>query len=263
MSRIESISSVKWGFPFSGPNTKEPSKLLCQVTLNHEIVSGMIFHDCLVNIAHAHRNYGDENRYICYGTWAGPGFVWLLYPLQDMKDMDKLLLDQKALMETVDDKNNNYTKAVDDLKATLISQEKHILKYDEELSNIRTSVGDAPSDYIYYIEVQIKKSVEKEHLKKCVKEFIEVNNYVDKGHNWVTYTGDSDDKYQMHIFVPARTFSEIDEWKSIKSIFEEYEKSKGVNTNGRGELYSNIVGIRTHLMTFVPSCDNSGFEFSK
>lgn len=255
MTKIIPRGDVRWGFPLLAPNHIEPSQYLYQITLDHEIAPGMLFHDCLVEMATAHLKHPNGARFSCYGSWIGLGLVWLYYPLQSADDVSNLLPNEQCLMDTKGEIEGKKIYA--DFISTLSSQDKKVLEYLPDFSNIKIQAADTPFEYVYYIIAQLDNTVVKElSFKNAVKSITAAHNEHKNGLQWVTYQelGTSN----VHLFIPMRKLGCMDKWPQLATVLDGKNKSEIYQI--RQTLYSGIKAHHNYLMTFVPSCDNSGCE---
>jgi hypothetical protein len=257
MGKIVMTGDMVWNFPYFKPDGESPSPYLCQVELDHEIPPGMLFHDCLVAIANGHKAHTQGTTYSCYGSWIGNGLVWLLYPLESLDEDTKRISDETALCDTqgVDAGRKVYA----DFKGTLISDKKKLLEYVEAYSHpkAKNEDGSTPMEYLFYSTIQLSPHCEEVEFGIAYKKIIEAHRQHPQGIHWLTYkeVGGS----ALHTFAPMRRFGEMDTWPSLVEVLSVYDPVESAWI--RDIYYQNIQSQKVQIMTYVPSCDNSGAEF--
>lgn len=255
MGAIIVSSDTKWGFPYFGPNHQNPAPFLYQVELDHEIPPGMLFHDCLVSIANAHKQHPEGNIYACYGTWIGRGLVWLLYPLDKIQAKETLLDDEETLCYALGTEAGK--KRYEEYRSTLISDKGTTLQFLPQFSRLKKDQEDTPMEYLYYITLKLSNNPMDLTFKKAIESIIKAHNQHPQGNYWVTYY--QEQANELHIYAPMRRFSEMDDWQSLKSILSVLGDDEA--HQARRHYYANVLSKKVQIMTFVPSCDNSGSEF--
>lgn len=254
MGKIVTTGDLRWGFPFTKPNSNQPSPYLYQVILDHEIPPGMLFHDCLVSIAESHKQHPRGNTYACYGTWIGKGIVWLIYPMESADD--ELLDDEASLCHSLGDEPGK--KRYQEYRDTLISEETQVLHYMPELSHPSSKEEQTPLEYIYYRIITCNNNVDSHQFTSLVQKIISAHKAHPNGINWVTYKEPQSNN--LHLFAPMRHFGAMDNWPNLKDVLKVlfgHEEAHQI----RQSYYANILDSKTQIMTFVPSCDNSGCQF--
>ena len=256
MGNIISNKDLKWGFPFLAPNGSAPSTYLLQVALDHEIGPGILFHDCLVEFAKCHRQHAEGDTYNCYGCWIGKGVVNLYYPKQSIEQINICSNNEKVITDVLGEEKGK--KLLSDFKSTIITDDMTTLQYLPNFSNLLEMSNDTtPFEYIYRIVAKQKDSSNVIEFKNMIQEIILLTKQKIPKLNWVTYVDmNSND---LHIFAPMRSFGEMDDWSSIADFLRK-QKIPGFDSISQ-ILYSSLIEYKTDLLTFVPSCDNSGCEF--
>ncbi|ARF67949.1 hypothetical protein B7C51_09090 [Paenibacillus larvae subsp. pulvifaciens] len=257
MSQIISSLEFKWGFPYTSPNSTEPSPYLYQIGLDHKVGPGILFHDCLVKIAEAHKHHKKGSVYSCYGSWIGEGVVWLIYPMNEANEREEALSDEQILDEAYGEEEGKQW--MEKFLSTLISDEHKLLKYLPSASNPSAKKEETPMEYIYYSIIQLNEQTETAEYQELVSKVIQAHNQHDKGLNWVTYVEEGTDSRKLHLYVPMRSFGEMDNWEGMRTILNVFGNEAAQTI--RDSLLSGVEDYKSYLMTFVPSCDNSGFEF--
>lgn len=257
MAQIIPSVDLKWGFPYFSPNGMEPSPYLYQIGLDHEVGPGILFHDCLVKIAEGHRKHEKGRIYSCYGSWIGSGVVWLMYPMNAVDERDKALSDEQILSEVFGEEEGKQT--IEAFRSTLIKEDHHILKYCPTMSNPSTAKEETPLEYIYYAMVELNEEADGEAYQALIGKAIEAHNEHEHGLKWVTYAEENSQSRKFHLFAPMRNFSAMDNWQGLSEILSVLVKEEAKAT--RDGLLSGVNDYKSYLMTFVPSCDNSGCEF--
>ncbi|MGW8957634.1 hypothetical protein [Paenibacillus sp. NPDC055715] len=257
MAQVIPSLDLKWGFPYTSPNGTEPSPYMYQIDLNHEVGPGMLFHDCLLKIANAHKEHENGSTYSCYGSWIGEGVVWLMYPLNDADGREKALSDKEIMYEIYGEKEGK--ECLEAFASTLISNESKLLKYYPTASNPSKEKEETPLEYIYYAIVRLNEQTDTEEYQEMVSKAVQAHNQHSQGLKWVTYVEEGTNHRMLHLYVPMRSFGEMDHWQGLRDILSVYgsEEAKRIYDS----LLSGVEDYKSYLMTFVPSCDNSGCEF--
>lgn len=255
MGNIVNSGDLRWGFPYLKPNGNEPAKYLYQIELDHEIPPGILFHDSLVSIAQANQKHPQGNTYSCYGTWIGRGVVWLYYPLEDLSEIKGLLSDEAALVsEHGEEKGKQINQAY---RETLITDDKYTLEYVAKYSHPNLTPEPFPLEYIYYIQFDLDDTADTKEFDIAVEQIIQAHQKSDRGVHWVCYREMDSNKY--HVFAPMREFGAMDEWAGMKEVLSIYDDKQARQI--RDTFYAAIQQQKAQIMTFVPSCDNSGCDF--
>lgn len=257
MAQIIPSLELKWGFPYMSPNGTEPSPYVYQINLDHEVGPGILFHDCLVKMANAHKEHQKGSIYSCYGSWIGAGVVWLMYPMNEADEREKALSDEQVLCEVLGEEEGKQT--IEAFRSTLISDERKLLKYLPLASNPSSQKEETPMEYIYYAVVQLNEKSGTAEYQELVSKAIQAHNQHGQGLKWVAYAEEGTDSRKVHLFVPMRKFGDMDPWQGLGEILNVFgsEEAKTI----RDSLLAGVEDYKSYLMTFVPSCDNSGCEF--
>ncbi|MBE6051743.1 MAG: hypothetical protein E7214_14105 [Clostridium sp.] len=251
MKRIESKKDLKWGFPFYKKEEIDNSNYRYLIKYDHEVGPGMDFHECLVKIAEANKDYASSNNtYICYGSWIGKGIVWRFYDLDTKDDSKDILTDEEVLEKKFGEEGKKINK---DFRDTLITEDKKLIKYIPQLSNSITTEEYSPYPYIYYFEIELTKDykVIENELQK-LKEAASNNNI-----NFIVYA--EENNTNLHLFIPIKNFIELDSIGSVKEILNSYY-NKEESANIRSEIYKIMKKNQSTLMTLVTNCDNTEFD---
>ncbi len=259
MGSIKVSNDITWIFPFLSPNGTKPSQYICQVELDHEIPPGILFHDCLVAIAKAHEKVKNGNQYVCYGSWIGKGLVWLLCPLENAEQATSLISDEQALCEALGEEQGK--KIYQDYQGTLIYEKYTTLEYQPQYSNPKTTFstneGDTPMEYLFYSTITLADNGAATEFDNAYEKIIQAHQQHEQGIDWVTYKDTTSNV--LHQFSPMRKFGEMDTWPTITDVLKVYDEKEAAWV--KDIYYQNILSQQMQIMTFVPSCDNSGSEY--
>ncbi|MBE6051739.1 MAG: hypothetical protein E7214_14085 [Clostridium sp.] len=258
MLDIVKKEDVDWAFPYYAPFKKEAAKYIYQVNYDYKAEQGTNVHNYLVKLGEANNAENKDNRYLCYASWIGTGIVWRIHPAEEDFNPDIVLDDKDILKKHFGEEGEKLYK---DFRDSLTMEDKKLLKLVPDFSNLENVEvkEDKPFEVIYYVKISLMKSYKE--IESAVKKVVKSANQNHKNLKWVVYKEMADDN-TLYLYVASRNFAGLDYIKDIKEILLP-EYSDECATSIKEEIYSNIKEYETTLITFTPSCDNSGCKFNE